>query len=997
MKPHNPQTSSVRFTIVAATGCILLVSLAYCGRAGIALARASLGGNRRAAAEHTPRARRMKETARLNAPGASVRASNPSNSRSLGPTTRAQFAQNYGKLPLSFEPNRGQTDPQVKFLARGRGYTLFMTSREAVMVVQRGGAQSKRENTKVDKTPGDGLRRLATDEPLLPTSLGAFQFLRGGLESAGSGEHRDSESLDRSSVLRIELVGGNPASHISGTEELPSKSNYFIGNDPDRWSTSIPAYAKVECQQVYPGVDLVYHGKQGQLELDFVLAPGADPEAIALKIRGSQAIEIDSRGDLRLSMEGGEVRLHSPQLYQQSGNTRHNVAGSYVLAHEDEVHFQVAAYDRRRPLVIDPVLTYSTYLGGSNADFAQAVAVDSAGNAYVTGQTTSVNFPTANGFQANLRGSSEAFVAKIDAGGNTLVYSTYLGGTFADAGVGIAVDDSGNAYVTGSTLSPDFPLLNPIQSVCKGCSIGLGNAFVTKIGAGGSTVVYSTFLGGSQGNTPGGIALDSSGDAYVAGTTSSTDFPTANPIQAILKGASDAFVSKVNAAGSQLLYSTFLGGSRTDSAEAIAVDSSGNAFITGTTTSVDFPAVNALQATCRACGAGQKSPFVTKINAAGSALVYSTYFGGSSGVDAAQAIAVDSSGNAYVTGHTGSSDFPTANPFQAVRQGTSDAFVSKINASGSGLIYSTYLGGGNAENLAKGSIAVDAFGNAYVTGDTASANFPTADPFMGTLQGPVDAFVSMFNAPGSVLFFSTYLGGSGSDEGRAIAVDTSGNAIVVGSTNSPNFPTANPRQGACNQCSGTSTDAFLTKISGRAFSLGPASGSSNSATVTAGQSAVYNLTLVPSGGFNGTVSLSCSGAPAAATCSMSPASIVLSSSNPSAFTATVSTTSRALVQHLPPWNPPVFLARAMDAFPWLLCLLAAAIALGRAAGKRRPAGLALALTMLLLLVVLLAACGSGPASPPSPSSGTPRGTYTLNVIGASGSLNNSVTLVLNVN
>jgi len=463
-----------------------------------------------------------------------------------------------------------------------------------------------------------------------------------------------------------------------------------------------------------------------------------------------------------------------------------------------ELGFEVGAYDASLPLVIDPTLVYSTYLGGSGFDYGSGIAVDSAGNAYVTGQTYSTDFPTANPFQAARVGGPDAFVAKLNAAGSALVYSTYLGGNGDDYGRGIAVDAAGNAYVTGETGSTNFPTANPLQASNAG---GNYDAFVAKLNAAGSALVYSTYLGGSDYDYGYGIAVDAAGNAYVTGETFSTNFPTANPLQASNAGGPNAFVAKLNAAGSALVYCTYLGGSGGDSGQGIAVDAAGNAYVTGETGS-NFPTANPFQAS----NAGGPDAFVARLNATGSALVYSTYLGGN-GNDHGSAIAVDAAGNAYVTGETFSTNFPTANPLRASNAGGGDVFVAKLNAAGSALVYCTYLGGSSWDYGT--GIAVDAAGNAYVTGLTGSTNFPTANPLQAAnAGGNYDAFVAKLNAAGSALVYSTYLGGSDTDFGYGIAVDAAGNAYVTGETYSRNFPTANAFQN-----SNSYSDAFIAKLS----------------------------------------------------------------------------------------------------------------------------------------------------------------------------------------
>jgi Beta-propeller repeat len=491
-----------------------------------------------------------------------------------------------------------------------------------------------------------------------------------------------------------------------------------------------------------------------------------------------------------------------PFIYQEIAGSKHAVPGRYVLSGTNQISFEVGAYNPTLPLIIDPVLSYSTYLGGSKDDQAYGIAIDGLGNAYVTGYTYSTNFPTKNAFQGNLKGSYTVFVTKLNASGNAAVYSTYLGGSGGDNGYSIAVDSAGNAYVTGYTSSTDFPTKNALQPANHGGD----DAFVTKLNASGNALVYSTYLGGSQDDYGQGITVDSAGNVYLTGYTFSFDFPLKNALQPINHAGSwTAFVTKLNAAGSALVYSTYLGGSDYDQGAGIAVDSAGNVYLTGDTGSGDFPTKNALQKTD--LHPGSATGFISKLNASGSALVFSTFLGGSS-LDLGQAIAVDSANNIYVTGWTASKDFPTKNPLQPTNHGHLNAFVSKLNASGSALIYSTYLGG-KGHDIAYG-IALDSKGNAYLTGYTDSANFPVVNALQPTRIAFADVFISELNANGSALNFSTYLGGSSyDDQGNSIAVDSTGNIYVAGYTQSKKFPTKNPFQGTFG---GGSYDAFVTKI-----------------------------------------------------------------------------------------------------------------------------------------------------------------------------------------
>ena len=740
----------------------------------------------------------------------------------LNPGQKVRLVQSYGRMPLSFEANQGQTDSRVRFLARGGGYTIFLTDDEAVLTLRK----SQPSQFGMGRLGKFGLSNWLRPFGLVDPHAGRWPSLADDLNpmwrslipnlgqlvpepNSGKGGVAAGIEFQSPQVVRMRLAGGNAKARVIGLDELPGRNNYFIGNDPKKWRTNVPSDARVKYEGVYPGVDLVYYGNQRDLEYDFVVAPGADPNQIKLSFAGADGMRVDAAsGDLVLKVGDDEVRFHKPAVYQpalaavssppspfvgaarlearhSSLVTRHS---SFVLASNNEVAFRVARYDPKRTLVIDPVLSYSTYLGGSSADQGVGIAVDSSGNAYVSGFTQSTDFPTANSLQANPGGTEDAFVTKLNPSGSALVYSTYLGGSGQDIGFGIAVDSSGSAYLTGYTSSTNFPTMKPLQASLDGTQ----DAFVAKLNPAGSALVYSTYLGGSDIDVGNWIAVDSSGNAYLTGYTRSTNFPTVNPLQATLDGTQDAFVAKLNLAGSALVYSTYLGGSGVDLGFLIAVDSSRNAYVSGYTSSTDFPTVNPLQ---ESYGGGTYDGFVAKLNPAGSVLVYSTYLGGR-GVDVCIGIAVDSSGNAYLTGYTSSTNFPTLKPLQATLDGTQDAFVAKLNPAGSALVYSTYLGGSGVE-IGEG-IAVDSFGSAYVTGYTSSTDFPTVNPLQASYGGGFfDAYLAKLNPAGSALVYSTYGGGGGSDYGRGIAVDSSGNVYVTGGTLSNNFPTSS---GAFQQC-----------------------------------------------------------------------------------------------------------------------------------------------------------------------------------------------------
>ena len=573
------------------------------------------------------------------------------------------------------------------------------------------------------------------------------------------------------------------------------KSNYFIGNDPAKWRTDISNFAKVQYEELYPGINALFYGNNEQIEYDLCLSPQADAQMARLRIEGAQSLLIDDSGNLCIQIEDGEeVQMKKPLVYQTFNDRKVSVNGDFALLASNEVGFSLGNYDKSATLVIDPVLVYSSYLGGSSEDFSNGIAVDSAGNAYITGSTSSTNFPIKNAFQNTNKGAQNVFIAKFDpalSGSASLLYSTYLGGSGDDEGGGIAVDSAGNAYVTGTISSANFPTT---AGAFQANLAGSRDAFVTVLNSSGNGLIYSTYLGGSINSFGFGITVDSIGNAYVTGTTFSTDFPTtAGAYQTALAGVGDAFIAKFDptlSGSASLLYSTYLGGGMGDSSNSIAVDSAGNAYITGYTFSTNFPIKNAFQNTL----VGSQNAFIAKLDptiSGTASLLYSSYLGGS-GSDSGNSIAVDSAGNAYITGNTSSTNFPTVNAFQTALAGGEDAFVAKFDptlSSTASLVYSSYLGG-SLDDFAFG-IAVDSAGNAYVTGGTRSTNFPIVHALQPALAGPQDAFVTKIDSTPSIAY-SSYLGGGSFDTGNDIAVDSTGNAYVTGNTFSTDFPTFMP-------------------------------------------------------------------------------------------------------------------------------------------------------------------------------------------------------------
>jgi Beta-propeller repeat len=670
----------------------------------------------------------------------------------------------YARLPLAFTANAGQTDSRVRYYARGAGFSIFLTRREAVIALRR---------------PGKG-RRTAR------------------------------------AMLALGFLGAN-RNVVLGTER-PQKGrvNYLIGNDPSKWHTGLETYARVAYRNLWPGIDLVVHGLHGRVKYEFLVRPGARVGEIRLAYRGAKSLSLDRHGNLRLRTSAGTVTDTRPVSYQSIGGRHVRVPSNFALTPRGSAYgFGLpSGYDHRYPLVIDPGLVYSTYLGGRGFDTDPDIALDADGNAYITGQTDSTDFPTSPGaFQRSYAGGQyDAVVTKLSASGGGLVYSTYLGGNSDDHGGAIALDGAGDAYLTGDTGSPDFPTT---PGAFDRTLNGGDDVFVAKLDASGAALDHSTYLGGADYDVGGDIAVDASGRAFVTGVTGSSDFPTTPgafdttfnvfgpTVNDGVSVGTDAFVARVDAGGT-LGYSTFLGLAY---GLGIAVDAHDRAYVTGGAWSM--PTTRG--AFDRTCDFFLGDAFMTRLNASGSSLVYSTCLGGSN-QDTGRGIALDRVGNAYVTGSTYSTDFPTTpGAFQTSPTGSfGDAFVTKLNARGAALRYSTYLGGDNDGQEMGTGIALDGASHAYVIGFTSAPDFPTTpDAFDRTWNGLTDAFVTKLNAGGSALDYSTYLGGSAFEFGWRIAVDRAGNPYVTGTTDGSDFPTT---PGAFDRTWNLADDLFVTKL-----------------------------------------------------------------------------------------------------------------------------------------------------------------------------------------
>ncbi len=656
----------------------------------------------------------------------------------------AAAADLLARQPLAFEANQGQADPSVQYLAHQGAATTYFTAAGTTTV---------------------------------------------------AGGH----------AVTVSLAGAAPMA-FGGDGTLAATTNYFLGSDPSGWQQGISNFGSIQANDVYPGINVRYYGNgQRALEHDFLVAPRADPNQLILALSGQQSLARGDNGSVRINLGDAALALEAPVSYQDTDGRRTPVESWYVLD-GSTVRISLGSYDRTKPLVIDPTLTFqfSTLLGGSGDESVYNIATDSSDNTYVSGYTTSSDFPTQNEFQGSLNGTQNAYVAKFDANGS-LVYSTYLGGsgTEVPANQGLAVDSSGNAYVTGSTDSGDFPLQDAYQGGNNGGATN-NDAFVTKLSFDGSSLIYSTYLGGSDDdmiNGSGGIAVDASDQAYVTGYTESSDLPASGgAYQSFYNGSTDAFIAKFSTDGQSLDYLTYLGGGGFDQTSDIAVDASGNAYVSGTTGSGDFPTNGAAQLS----SGGGIDVFITKLDPAGSNAVYSTYLGGSS-LDFNRSLALDQAGNVFVTGTTFSSDFPTFSPFQAALAGFNDVYVTKLNPSGSAFTYSTYFGGSAVDSAL--AIDVDATDNAYVTGYTTSTDLPTQAAFQQTNGGGEDAFVLKLNPGGTGMVYSTYVGGTGNDGGGDIVVDQNGHAHIGGGGDSSNFPTV----GAYQSTNNGGVDGFVIK------------------------------------------------------------------------------------------------------------------------------------------------------------------------------------------
>ncbi len=732
------------------------------------------------------------------------------NSRHVTLAADWQTEAMYGRLPLSFAVNAGQAQQPVRFQVRDASRTLSFQSDSVLLTLP---VMFAEEQQPLESR---------FDLPELPPNA--------------------TYSVPQVTV-ELHFEGANPNTTVEGTMQLLGVANFFIGNDPSRWHTDVPTYASVIYRNLYAGVDLQYTGNTGLLKGTYTLAAGTILNTIRWRYAGATSVSLDPiTGDLDIKAPGDVTLVEqAPSAWQIRSGVPTLVTVRYHLNGDGSIQFTSSSYDPALPLIIDPGLDYSTYLGGSGTAIGYGIAVDDSGNAYIVGYTASA-FPITSGAygQTFKGGNSDVFVSKLNPSGTALVYSTYLGGSSTDQGLGIALDGNHNVYVTGCTLSPDFPVTPGAFQTALAPEVVNPEAFVSKLSAAGDKLSYSTYLGGNRGSNGYGIAVDGSGSAYITGDTGG-NFPTTPGALRTRGSGNNAFVTKLNTTGTALVYSTYLGGTNQDNGRAIALDESGNAYIAGYTVSLDFSVTQGAYQTAFGDGEGPDG-FVSKLNATGTALMYSTYLGSNADI-LADGIAIDGSGNAYVTGET-SGDFPTtSDAYQATNAGgRSDAFIAKLNATGNKLEYSTYLGGKGED---KGTaITVDGNGNAYVVGSTGSLNFPiTQNAFQPNYKSGMLGFISEFDGMGHLLV-SSYIGTAGGEFVNDVAIDKSGSAYVVGVT-AGNFPTTS---GAYQTTIDGRGGSFVVKLnlSGSSTSNGPTTTNPPSApSPTASASATVPSTVVP--------------------------------------------------------------------------------------------------------------------------------------------------------
>ncbi|MFZ0318862.1 MAG: SBBP repeat-containing protein [Candidatus Sulfotelmatobacter sp.] len=934
--------------------------------------------------------------------------------QTLTPAANQRLQATFAALPLAFEQNQGQADPQVKYMARGNGYKLFLTSSQAVFKLHKQGGDSEVRSMMMDRRIGPaGIKKMLRQKAL-------------------------QRSKELVATVRMNMLGANPAGQVAAESPQPGKVNYFIGRDPSKWHPDVPLFGQVSYRNLYPGVDLVFHGSGGQLEFDYRVNPGANAKTIALGFQGADRVATNSAGDLILTTAAGPIAMQHPTAYQEKDGARHHVDVRFRVS-ADNVTFDLGPYDHGRELVIDPTVTFSTYFGGDFAVYGSAITKDTNGNIFIAGATDSDSIPGDSNGTNNF--SFDAFVTKVSSSG-ALAFTTVFGGSVDDFAGGIAVDAAG-IYVAGTTDSPDFPATVGQTIFEGGVSDGNNDAFAVTLTTTG-TFSWGTYIAGTDSDSGLAVAVDSSShELYVVGETFSSDLGGAtggvNPLphgnalnlgQVTSPVADDGYIVKLNSGGTAYLLVSYLGGSNGDLADGVALDPAGNIYVSGETISTDLPVTSGVvQSECGTDGTcnttnnnAQDDAYIFAIQANLAAYKYVTYYGGSK-VDDALAIAADSNGDAFITGLTTSTDFKTfGTPFQASLAGTQNAFAVELNPTGTAATYGTYVGG-NGIDIGLG-IALDSFGDIYLTGQTSSSQtapaFPLQNPTQGTFGGSTDAFVTVLSTSPNVALFSTYLGGSGDEDqaGGAIALDSSNNIYVTGDTTSGNslngattaFPTTTGALdgtyggGTCVNSSNINIpcpNGFITAYSTTAvpdFNIA----ATTPTAVSPGTSATSTVTLTSLFGYSNSVTLGCavtgtgSPLPACSASSFSPGSVTpTTSGNMSTLTITTTGASAAM-------SRPSKFFYAM----WLPIagMALAGVGFSSAPTRRKKLLGFLVIGMIISALFLMPACGGGSSSGGGGGGGcttcTPAGNYTVTVTGTgmdSSTTTHSTTFTLTVN
>jgi len=681
----------------------------------------------------------------------------------------------FGGIPLYFIPNRGQVDPKALYYAKAQNYTLWLTKDELIFDHS---VMECKEKPETHIKPKKDLEKIRL----------------------------------KRNVSRLHFVGCNANPEFVPIKRSEYRVNYFKGKNPGNWVKNIPTSQAVLYKNLYDRIDLKVYGNGTRLEYDWIVRPGGDPDEIELEFSTTKSCALEQEGNISIITEGQKILHNKPRAYQMIGGEKNEVPVSFSEVAENRFGFAIGEYDPGCPLIIDPlVLVYSTFLGGAAREYGFAIAVDKTGAFYVAGQTFPQDYPKTLSTNEDIyvRIYSDIFVTKFHPSGSNLEYSTYIGGELDDTAKGIAVDENGYAYITGYTDSPDFPTtpgaFDETYSKHPGNTYYMpADAFVTKLNASGSRLMYSTFLGGYGWDGGDAICIDSKHAVYVTGsTTSYKSFPTTKDAFATQKsGRTDAFVTKLNPAGTKLGYSTYLGGKYYEYGYGIAVDSVGCAYVTGETTSSSFPTTPGAFDTTRW---GKEDVFITKMAPNGSRLEYSTFIGGSL-QDTGYGIFVDQFGSAYVTGGTRSPEFPTTTDF--IYGSGYRVFITKLNPLGNSIEFSVVCSGGGCD-IGR-AIALNHAGSIFVTGSTEAQNFPTSqDAFSRTPSGKDDSFLIKLDTSGTSILYSTYLGGESIDSGEGIAVDDEGSVYIAGTTYSKNFPTKNAYE---DTYIGGLTDCFVAKF-----------------------------------------------------------------------------------------------------------------------------------------------------------------------------------------